>query len=90
MPGRAIRNAFVETIEESKKAKIDRCYNCLKPCNPATTPYCISDALISAVEGDTDKGLIFVGTNAYRMNEIVTVKELIKELVDEAIKFFNM
>ncbi len=90
MPGRAIRNAFVETIEESKRAKIDRCYNCLKPCNPATTPYCISDALISAVEGDTDKGLIFVGTNAYRMNEIVTVKELIKELVDEAIKFFNM
>lgn len=89
MPGRAIRNAFVKAIE-NQKLKINRCYNCLKPCDPATTPYCISDALINSVQGDAETGLVFVGTNAYRMNEIITVKELIKELVDEAVEFLNI
>ncbi|WP_432404656.1 NAD(P)H-dependent flavin oxidoreductase [Wukongibacter sp. M2B1] len=88
MPGRAIRNAFVKAVEE-QKLKISRCYNCLKPCNPATTPYCISDALINSVKGDTENGLVFIGTNGYRMKEIVTVKALIKELVDEAVEFLN-
>lgn len=89
MPGRAIRNAFVKSIEESK-LKIERCYNCLKPCDPATTPYCISDALIRSVEGDVESGLVFVGTNAYRMNEITTVKNLMKELVEETKEFLNI
>jgi NAD(P)H-dependent flavin oxidoreductase YrpB (nitropropane dioxygenase family) len=88
MPGRAIRNAFVESIEKNR-LKIKRCYNCLKTCDPATTPYCISDALIGSVEGDVENGLVFVGTNAYRMHEITTVKELINELVSEAEKFLN-
>lgn len=88
MPGRAIRNAFVKAVE-AQNQKIKRCYNCLKPCDPATTPYCISDALIASVEGDVENGLVFVGTNAYRMKEIVTVKELMKELVNEAAEFLN-
>lgn len=89
MPGRAIRNAFVKSIEESK-LKIERCYNCLKPCDPATTPYCISDALIRSVEGDVENGLVFVGTNAYRMTEITTVKNLMKELVEETKEYLNI
>lgn len=88
MPGRAIRNAFVRSIEENR-LKVKKCYNCLKPCDPATTPYCISDALISSVEGDVENGLVFVGTNAYRMHEMTTVKELMKELVSEAEKFLS-
>lgn len=88
MPGRAIRNAFVKTIENNR-LKIKKCYDCLKPCDPATTPYCISDALISSVQGDVENGLVFVGSNAYRMHEMTTVKELISELVHEAEKFLN-
>ena len=33
--------------------------------------------------GDIDHGLIFCGQNAYRINKIVTVKELISELLAE-------
>lgn len=88
MPGRAIRNAFVKAVE-AQNQKVKRCYNCLKPCDPATTPYCISDALIASVEGDVENGLVFVGSNGYKMKEIVTVKELIKELVNEATEFLN-
>lgn len=82
MPGRAIRNKLVETVE-SARIPVTRCYNCLKPCNPKETPYCISGALINAVKGELEQGLIFAGSNAYRINKIVSTKELIRELVTE-------
>ena len=82
MPGRAIHNAFLERLQSGRIAP-KRCYDCLKPCKPAVTPYCISKALIEAVKGNLDEGLIFTGSNAYRLDKIITVKELIKELVGE-------
>lgn len=83
MPGRALRNKFVEGLETGSK-KVKCLYNCLKPCDPKSTPYCISEALINAREGNIDEGLIFCGSNAYRVNKIVSVKELIHELIAEA------
>ena len=85
MPGRAIRNPFVKrTLTE--REKITHCYNCLTPCNPANTPYCISKALINAVNGNVDEGLIFCGENASRLTKMTTVKELMDELVSEIKK----
>ena len=83
MPGRAIINSFAKRFEE-KNIPVTRCYNCLIPCNPKTTPYCISKALIEAAKGKLDEGLIFTGSNAYRLTEIVSVKQLMKQLVNEA------
>ncbi len=82
MPGRAIRNKLVEKVE-SARIPVTKCYNCLKPCNPKETPYCISGALINAVKGELEQGLIFAGSNAHRINKIVSTKELIRELVTE-------
>ena len=82
MPGRAINNKFLESLNAEHK-KISKCYNCLVPCNPLTTPYCISKALINAVSGDIDNGLIFCGSNAYKINKIVSVQELLSELTSE-------
>lgn len=83
MPGRAIHNAFLERLE-SGRIPVKKCYDCLKPCQPAVTPYCISKALIEAVKGNVEEGLIFTGSNAYRLDKIITVRELINELVKEA------
>lgn len=83
MPGRAIKNKFIKKVEESK-SKITKCYNCIKTCNPAETPYCITRALINAVKGNVDEGLIFCGSNVDRIDKIVTVKELMNELVQGA------
>ena len=80
MPGRAIRNNLTETLKK-ERVKITSCYNCLIPCNPGTTPYCISSALIKAVKGDIENGLVFCGANAYRINEIVSVKDVIDSLM---------
>lgn len=76
MPGRAIRNPFVKkTLTE--REKITRCYNCLTPCNPANTPYCISKALINAVNGNLDEGLIFCGENASRLTKMTDRKSVV-------------
>lgn len=80
MPGRAVRNRFIERVEKERQ-KIEKCYQCLEKCNPADVPYCITKALISAVWGDIDNGLIFCGSNVDRINKIVSVHDLIKELV---------
>ncbi|SFH91503.1 NAD(P)H-dependent flavin oxidoreductase YrpB, nitropropane dioxygenase family [Tindallia magadiensis] len=82
MPGRAILNEFVNRLQQGA-IPVTKCTNCLKPCNPATTPYCITEALIRSVTGSVSEGLIFAGKNAYRINKIVSVQELMNELVKE-------
>jgi NAD(P)H-dependent flavin oxidoreductase YrpB (nitropropane dioxygenase family) len=80
MPGRAISNAFIKRAEEGR-IKPEKCYLCLTPCKPATTPYCISTALINSVSDNIDNGLIFIGSSGYKIEKIQTVPELIQELV---------
>lgn len=81
MPGRAIRNEFVKRVEAGGE-KIIKCTNCLVPCDPKNTPYCISKALINAVKGDVENGLLFTGTNGHRINKISTVKDIIEDVME--------
>lgn len=82
MPGRAIKNEFIASLDKDA-VSVKKCYSCIKHCDPSKTPYCISNALINSVNGDTKNGLVFAGSNAYRLDKIVTVKELMNELVKE-------
>lgn len=79
MPGRALRNKFVQYIENNK-IPVKKCFNCLAKCNPAEVPYCITKALTDAVRGDTENGLVFAGANTGRIDKIVPVHDLIEEL----------
>ena len=79
MPGRAIKNRFLEQVQEGK-IPVTRCFQCLAHCNPAETPYCITKALINAAEGNVDEALLFCGSNAYRSTKIETVSDVMKEL----------
>lgn len=80
--GRAINNKFIKEVEQERKPS-SRCINCLQTCDPKTTQYCISEALINAVKGDIDKGLIFAGSNLNRVSKKVSVKTIIKEIIEE-------
>ena len=82
MPGRAIKNKFLERVSQGP-LKVERCFQCLEHCNPATTPYCITKALISAAEGRIDEALLFCGSNAYRCEKIETVPEVMAALCGE-------
>ena len=80
MPGRAIYNEFIKSTE-NEKSKITKCYKCIKTCDIKNTPYCITKALINSVQGNIDNGLIFCGSNVYKAKEIVSVHDLMQELV---------
>lgn len=84
MPGRAIKNKFLDNLPEFK---LKKCFNCIKTCDRKTIPYCITQALINSVKGDIDNGLIFCGDNVYRIDKITTVRNIMDELVKEAKEY---
>ncbi len=83
MPGRAIRNEFLKDLEVKEKLKIKCPYRCLTICQVDKAQYCVALALVNSYFGDVKHGLVFCGQNAYRINKIITVKELIQELLSE-------
>lgn len=80
LPGRAIRNPFVERIAAGDYPGPARCRNCLKECGKQ---YCIMDRLIAAQRGDVVEGLVFAGSSAARVHDIIPVSELMDRLVTE-------
>lgn len=78
MPGRAIRNRFLEE-KESRRESIKKCYQCIATCNPANTPYCITRALVHAAKGETDDALLFCGENAWRCEKMEHVANIMAE-----------
>lgn len=82
MPGRAIKNPFMEKVLREKE-KISHCFCCLEHCNPAEIPYCITKALIRAAKGQVEDALLFCGANAYRCHRIETVEEVMADLCEE-------
>ena len=58
-------------------------WKCLKPCDYANSAYCIALALTNAKKGNLEHGFVFAGANAYRVNEIISVKALIETLQKE-------
>ena len=82
MPGRAIRNLFLNKYYNKEKVYDGKCREgCLKSCN---RNYCIVDRLIMSRDGDTDEGLVFSGENVWRIKDVPSVKELFDRLVREA------
>jgi nitronate monooxygenase len=83
LPGRAVRNELVDRVTRGESLPISCPYHCLRTCDPSEAQFCIAAALVSAHEGDDKNGLIMAGYNAYRIHEIVPVRQLVDQLVAE-------
>ena len=83
MPGRAIRNAFLDEVSQGKRKPFKCPYHCIITCDYKKSPYCIAFALINAKKGNFSHGFAFAGENAHRAKEIISVKELIETLIEE-------
>ena len=83
LPGRAIRNRFLEEVSEGIKMPFKCPWKCLKTCDFRTAPYCIADALYNAQMGKLRDGFTFAGANAYKVDKIISVKELFEILQEE-------
>lgn len=78
MPGRAILNPFMKRAKEGQIPH-GKCHLCISTCKGADTPYCITDALVNAVKGKVEDGLLFCGANAYRATHLEHVKDILLE-----------
>lgn len=83
-PARAFKNQLTANLDIAN-VPVEKCLGCVLPCGGKVpqTPYCITDKLVAAVQGDVTNGLVFTGANGYRINQITTVKEVIDDLLSK-------
>jgi nitronate monooxygenase len=80
LPGRALKNQFLLDVAAGNRHPFRCPYHCIKTCDPEKSPYCIGLALASARRGKLKNGFAFAGANAFRVDRIVSVKELMGAL----------
>jgi len=85
-PARGIRTNLIKLVEKREGPPIKCISNCVIPCKQGeeanVVGYCIADRLSDAYLGNKELGLFFTGSNGYRLNEIISVRELINKLVN--------
>ena len=79
MPGRAVETPLIRRLAAGERIPREWCAGCIKSCDPATTPYCITQALIKAVEGDVENGLFFCGSGVDQVTGLTTVAQALEE-----------
>jgi NAD(P)H-dependent flavin oxidoreductase YrpB (nitropropane dioxygenase family) len=81
LPGRVVKNQFVQQIMDGE-AKPFKCpWKCLASCDFRKVPYCIAKALFNSARGNLDEGFAFAGSNAYLATEINHVSDVINDIV---------
>ena len=83
LPGRVIRNEFVDQIQQGNTKPFKCVWHCLSSCNFREAPYCIAQVLFNSARGNMAEGFAFSGTNAYLAAKIQHVSEVIDELIAE-------
>ena len=83
LPGRALQDEFLERVSSGVKEVFKCPWKCLKTCDFKNVSYCIALALTNAKKGNMEEGFAFAGANTYRVDKIVSVKELIETLIEE-------
>lgn len=77
--GNALPTPFSEKADHGEAKPSEACLGCLKKCSRR---FCIARALIAAKDGDLENGLVFAGENVYRINEILSVEQIMHNFFD--------
>ena len=82
LPGRAIVKNMAAVSSRDQELGITCPSNCLKKCTykESRERFCIVHALDRAQRGDTETGIVFCGTNAWKAERIETVQDVFDEL----------
>ncbi|XMB72951.1 nitronate monooxygenase [Mycoplasmatota bacterium WC30] len=83
LPGRAIKNVYLDDVKNGLKHPFKCPFNCIVTCKKEEAPYCISLALLNAKKGNMNNGFAFAGSNAFRVDSIISVNELINIIKTE-------
>ena len=78
---RAVNTAFCQQAYDHGGIPITHCFRCMpKICSPASSPYCLSQALIDAANGSARGGLVFCGARVGEVQTISTVSQVLDKL----------
>jgi len=85
LPGRAINKNIDQVRQRDVDLDVYCPSGCLKKCayKAERERFCIVHALDRAQKGDTETGLIFCGSNAWKAEKITTVKDIFDELFSQ-------
>ena len=83
LPGRVIRNNFVDEINSGKRIPFKCPWKCLKTCDFKKVKYCVANSLYNSAQGFMNNGFAFAGAKAYLAKKIQSVKETFEELILE-------
>ena len=85
-PARGVKSNLTELVEKREGPAIKCISNCVAPCKRGEEAkqvgFCIADRLSDAYYGNLETGLFFSGSNGYKLNEIISVKELMQKLIE--------
>ncbi len=85
-PAQGVVTNLTHLVDKREGPDIKCISNCVSPCNRGVEAkevgFCIADRLSDAFMGNTETGLFFSGTNGYKLNEIISVKELMNKLIE--------
>lgn len=85
-PARAIKSGVRKLLEISQAPAVKCVSNCVFPCKHGeearAVGYCIADRLADAYRDNEQSGLFFSGSNGYKIDKIISVRELMHKLVN--------
>lgn len=84
LPARGLRNAFSEELAAEGQVAYEACRSCLKQCSHSC---CLLGHLEDAQRGDVDMGAVFCGENVHRINDVLSVREVMQRLREEIKKY---
>ena len=80
-PARGVRTNLLDLVDKRMGPKINCISNCVAPCGrgkeATKVGYCIADRLFDAWSGKKE-----TGANGYRLEKLISVKELMDKLVN--------
>jgi len=85
-PAQGVRTNLTKLVEKREGPAIKCISNCVAPCKRGIEAkevgFCIADRLSDAFEGNLETGLYFSGTNGYKLDKLISVKELMSKLIE--------
>jgi len=87
LTGRVLKNEFLSRWQQGSINTGEMCsYLCLKRCSRS---FCIMEALVQAQQGNMREGLVFAGERAHLIDSVLSVKEIVSDLTEEARRFLS-
>ena len=87
MPARGVMTALHRRIVEGTAPKIRCISNCVAPCEngrgAVRVGYCIADSLGDSRGGDKESGLFFTGSNGWKLDDLIPVRDLVGEITED-------